>query len=42
MLRLDFLRNQKMDLGLKYDDGSDDQNKVGYIKGLMVVIFRNE
>ena len=37
-----FLKKPKDGFRFGHDDGSEDQNKVGYIKGLMVVIFRNE
>jgi len=38
-----FLRNPRKGWHFGHDDGSvDDPEKIGYIKGLMIVIFRNQ
>ena len=37
-----FLQKPKDGFRFGHDDGTEDTNRVGYIKGLMVVIFRNE
>ena len=41
-MKLDFLKKPVRGFRFGHDDGSEEpENKIGYIKPLMIVIFRN-